>query len=199
MSEYKTSSPPRRRKLGQYMEEMRNQNPNHLFYIEKSTNENVVVFDMKSGAAPTGSILKLYWLDLDPEYQAKKRRRGIDSDVVGLTLLEKKFAFAYRMIAPAGGWNRIVLKRCPDYPISVGRDAEGVARALMQVGGRIVMLWKIFLNMKSAIQVNNLVIHGTDVKTGQAFQYTVDNDKVDEIDFESIAAGGPEEEEEEEN
>ena len=48
-----------------------------IFYIARSKNENIVVYDgnMKEG---TGTLdeknpVKVYWLDIDPEYVKKNR------------------------------------------------------------------------------------------------------------------------------
>ena len=78
--------------------------PNIFLYVERSLNKNIVVYespieqaDGRSGAARVGLSLtepvRAYWLDIDPTYVEKRRKKGILTDVEELNFIEKKMAY----------------------------------------------------------------------------------------------------------
>lgn len=73
---------------------------NILFFIARSKNKNLVIYEGKvSGdghSFDTAKAVDVYWLDLDPEYQAAKRKKGVTSDKEELNLVEKQFAYGVR-------------------------------------------------------------------------------------------------------
>jgi hypothetical protein len=72
--------------------------PSIALYIERSKNQNIVVYDAKpvqqACAAPPDAI-QSYWLDIDPAYVAKARAEGRLSDRVDLSLIERKLAYGH--------------------------------------------------------------------------------------------------------
>lgn len=73
--------------------------PTICLYIERSKNANIVVYEARidgEGAAAklqTPDALDAYWLDRDPEYQAKARAKGKNDDREDLNMLERNFAY----------------------------------------------------------------------------------------------------------
>lgn len=63
-----------------------------VFYITRSKNANVVVYDAQPGA-PDREPVHPYWLDIDPEYVAKNRAKGKLDDIEELNIVERKMAY----------------------------------------------------------------------------------------------------------
>jgi hypothetical protein len=95
-----TATPPvlshREKHTLELLERLRTHEPQLLFYITRSKNENVVVY---AGNVDSHHMLRkndpvsIYWLDLDPEYVARARAEGRKSDRVELGDLERRLAF----------------------------------------------------------------------------------------------------------
>ena len=84
-----------------------------FLYVERSLNKNIVVYEsimehakvQQNGANDLSSVglrlnepVRAYWLEIDPAYVEKKRKKGILSDVEELNFIEKKMAYGLTAI-----------------------------------------------------------------------------------------------------
>lgn len=73
-------------------------------YIERSKNKNLVVYQSAPrdvALADPSNAIDAYWLDIDPEYAAKRQAAGGTSDRVELSFLEKKMAYGHAVTVAA--------------------------------------------------------------------------------------------------
>jgi hypothetical protein len=80
---------------------------NIFLFVERSLNKNIVVYESileqpEGGAGPLSNHnvglslsepVKAYWLDIDPAYVEKRRKKGVMTDVEELNFIEKKMAY----------------------------------------------------------------------------------------------------------
>lgn len=71
------------------------ENPNIMFVISRTKNKNIVVYEARvdAGAIRAADPVDAYWLDIDPEYMAKNRAKGKDSDREDLNMIERRMAY----------------------------------------------------------------------------------------------------------
>jgi hypothetical protein len=73
--------------------------PNTVLFIQRSKNQNVVCYeaspDRQAALEDPKKAMVGYWMDIDPEYVAKARKKGKKDDRDELSALEHKFAYGY--------------------------------------------------------------------------------------------------------
>lgn len=89
-----------------YLEKL--ENPHVVFFICRNKNRNIVVYEAKmdAGVLKPDDPLDGYWLDIDPEYQAKARTAGRADDRVDLNFFERKMAYGCVLRECEGHWAR---------------------------------------------------------------------------------------------
>ena len=63
-----------------------------LFYIQKNTNKNIVVYEAKINEGEFKEI-DIYWMCIDPEHIKKRRKKGLKEDRCDMGIVETRLAF----------------------------------------------------------------------------------------------------------
>ncbi|MDB4533260.1 DUF4833 domain-containing protein [Vicingaceae bacterium] len=138
--------------------------PNVMFYIQKNTNPNTVVYAMKLGA--DGKMnpeepMEVFWRRYQEDGARKK-----------LAWLEKTFAFDFK-VKPVEGkkntyaFNLIAMK---DKKIYVTQTKTGEANVFMKIDGKMARLERIYVmvdDSKRIQSVDSMELFGRDYKTGK--------------------------------
>jgi len=164
-----------RKDLSDFMDDVAKNSRDFLFYVEKTTNKNVVVFELKPTPKPR-KPLNVYWLDYDPETQRKKKEQGKLSIRDELTVLEKTFVYCYKSqeSVETPGWYVIRLERFSSKPINVGRSGDGSAVAVTQLGGKHAFLKKVTLHFEEdSPKIKTMTMHGQLVEEDMPVTETV--------------------------
>lgn len=146
-------------------------NPNILFIIERSVNKNIVVYEgiIKNGQFVDNNPCIVYWMDIDPEFVAKARKKGKTSDRVELNILEKNMAYGLRSVPNGDGTYQITLMAFPDRIITLRVSEEGTPVAIVDINGTRARLNKIYVKctykMFGLPNVKYIYLEGTDLKT----------------------------------
>ena len=154
-----------RKELYAELQKIAKSSTNILFFIEKSTNQNVVVFELREKFLKTKKPLKLYWLDCKKHNTFTRNR---------LSLLEKTAAFGYTT-KPAllPEWKTINLDRLPTRDIKIGRDSQKQACAITLINGQICILNKVYIKMDGPFKVIHVELYGTTVETRDNLHETI--------------------------
>jgi Domain of unknown function (DUF4833) len=138
--------------------------PNQLFYIQRSPNSNTVVYTARLDAR--GDI------DSRAPVEAFWRKFNIDGSRQPLNFMERLMAYGVRVDAIRPGTPitfRVVA--LPDRKLTLEMDAHHHPEALMQVGSRTVKLAYVYLQVVEGSllpSVPSLDIFGTDIASGKA-------------------------------
>lgn len=131
--------------------------PRILFYIARSKNENIVVYEanVQNGALDSKQPVLVYWLDIDPEYVKKNRAKGITTDKSELNTLENNFAYGVSFEAYSGVETRniqgykVKLVALPARIVYVytTTDSSGavVVKATMYINKRVAFIERIYV------------------------------------------------------
>ena len=136
----------------------------HLFYLQRSTNANTVVYDANfsgSGRLDHFRPVTVYWL----RYHTNGEKRA-------LNFFERNLAYGVESEAAGdskGGYlvNLVSLKT---RIFRVLRDNAGKVQATMKIGGRLARLCSIYVNVTGGglfPDVHYIDIYGTDLETGK--------------------------------
>ena len=136
----------------------------HLFYLQRSTNANTVVYDAnfsRSGRLDRFRPVTVYWL----RYATNGEKRA-------LNFFERNLAYGVESEAAddsKGGYlvNLVSLKT---RSFRVLRDKAGKVQATMKIGGRLARLCSIYVNVTAGglfPDVHYIDIYGTDLETGK--------------------------------
>lgn len=137
---------------------------NVMFYIQKNTNPNTVVYALKLG--PDGKInpedpMEVFW-----------RRYQEDGARKELGWLEKTFAFDFKVKAVAGKENiyAFSLIAMKDKKIYVTQNKSGKPNVFMKIAGKTARLERIYVmvdDSKRIQSVDSMELFGRDYKTGK--------------------------------
>jgi hypothetical protein len=112
---------------------------NTVMVIERNKNQNVVCYeaitDKKAALEKPKKALVGYWMDIDPEYVAKMRAKGVEDDRAELSMIECKFAYGYEC-GP--------LKKVNDIPEDLpGLSTEALSVSFVAISDRSMQLrWR---------------------------------------------------------
>lgn len=137
--------------------------PGMLFYIQRSTNENTIVYALNAqsdGKPLAKKPVDVYWR----RYQEDGRRAELD-------WIQRTFAYGIRS-RDLGNAHEL---RCVAYdklPLFLYAEAGKTPQVLVQVNGRILRLRRIYLQIDGGAfwtpNVTYIEFSGTDVTTGEA-------------------------------
>lgn len=138
--------------------------PNMLFYIERSVNSNTVVY-----AANLDSHGRI---DPDAPVNAYWRWYNIDGHRKPLIFIERMLAYGVKSITHSGPHGAITFKvaAVPERTIVLDLDGHGRPEALMQSDGRWVKVVYVYLEVDDSgllPDVTALDIFGIDKRTGK--------------------------------
>lgn len=138
--------------------------PNQLFYIERSPNSNTVVYvaNLNSrGEFDAKTPVLAYW-----------RKFNIDGSRQPLTFLERMMAYGVRMDRDKPGQAiTFSVVALPDRKLTLAMDAQHHPEALLQVENHLIKVAYVYLQVVEGgllPSVPSLDIFGTDIVTGKA-------------------------------
>jgi hypothetical protein len=138
--------------------------PNQLFYVQRSPNSNTVVYAAKLDAQ--GNINRA-----DP-VDAFWRKFNIDGAKVGLNFIERMIAYGVHADrAQPGKPITFTIAALPERKLTLVLDDKRHPEALMQIGGRSVKVAYVYLHVVEGgltPSVPALDILGTDTASGKA-------------------------------
>jgi hypothetical protein len=138
--------------------------PNQLFYIQRSPNSNTVIYAAKlddHGDVDPKTPVEAFW-----------RKFNIDGSKQTLNFMERVMAYGVRMDAIKPGQPiTFSVSALPDRKLTLAMDAQHHPEARMQVGGHTVKLAYVYLQVVEGgllPRVPSLDIFGTDIASGKA-------------------------------
>ncbi len=142
--------------------------PNQVFYLQRSTNSNTVVYTALFDAEGN--------LRADRPGQVYWRRYNTDGARKPLKPIEQHFAYGVN-VRPrdAPGEFTVTLKPLPQFPMLLRQTGPGKAELLASLGGRTVRAAYAFVTVDESgliPRVTQLSIHGIDPATGRAVSET---------------------------
>ncbi|HEX4272030.1 MAG TPA: DUF4833 domain-containing protein [Rhizomicrobium sp.] len=138
--------------------------PNQLFYIQRSPNANTVIYGAKldgRGDFDSSAPVEAFW-----------RKFNIDGSKQPLNFMERMMAYGVRM-DPFKPGQPITFRvaALPDRKLTLTMDAQHHPQALMKVGDHTVKLAYVYLQVVEGgllPSVPSLDIFGTDIASGKA-------------------------------
>jgi hypothetical protein len=138
--------------------------PNQLFYVQRSPNANTVVYAAKldgQGNFDSRDPVQAFW-----------RKFNIDGSKQPLNFMERMMAYGVRLSArKAKEPITFAIAALPQRKLSLGLDAQHHPQATMTIGGRVVKLAYVYLHVVEGgllPSVPELDIVGTDLASGKA-------------------------------
>lgn len=145
--------------------------PNQLFYVERSVNSNTVVYAARLD--PHGAI------DLKTPVDAFWRWYNVDGHRKNLNFIERMLAYGVRAYPPRPNhpvtFNIVAL---PERTLTLDLDGQKHPEALIQIGGHTVRLTYVYLEVVDGIvpKVPSFDIFGIDKASGKAIhEHVVEN------------------------
>lgn len=144
--------------------------PKRLFYLQRSSNANTVVYDANLRADSTldpGRPVDVYWL----RYASSGKRKK-------LSFLERTFAYGVN-VEPAedgAGGYRVQLVSFDRRRFHVFVDPAGKAQAVTEIGGRPARIEAIYLQLspKNSLEVRHIDLFGHALASGRPVHERVD-------------------------
>ena len=141
--------------------------PNQIFYIERSSNSNTVVYAANldsHGRIDPNEPVNAYW-----------RWYNVDGHKKPLIFIERMMAYGVKSVTHGGPHGAITFKvaAVPERKIVVDLDDHQRPEALMQIGGRWAKLIYIYLQVDDSgllPKVPALDVFGIDKLTGKALR-----------------------------
>jgi hypothetical protein len=138
--------------------------PNQLFYVQRSPNANTVVYAARldgKGEIDRNDPVEAFW-----------RKFNIDGGKTGLNFMERMMAYGVRVDrAQAGKPITFTIAALPERKLTLTLDSQKRPQALMQMGSRSVKLAYVYLHVVEGgllPKVPEVDILGTDTATGKA-------------------------------
>jgi len=138
--------------------------PNQLFYVQRSPNSNTVVYAAKldaKGSFDTRTPVEAFW-----------RKFNIDGSKKSLNFIERMMAYGVRVATGKAGQPIIfTIAALPGRKLTLGWDAQHRPQATMTIGSRTVKLAYVYLQVEEGSlmpDVPSLDIVGTDIASGKA-------------------------------
>jgi len=140
--------------------------PNQLFYVQRSPNSNTVVYAAKldtKGNFDTRTPVEAFW-----------RKFNIDGGKKNLNFMERMMAYGVRMATrKAGQPITFTIAALPERKLTLGWDAQHRPQATIVIGSRTVKLAYVYLQVEEGglmPDVPSLDIVGTDIASGKAIR-----------------------------
>ena len=138
--------------------------PNQLFYLQRSSNSNTVVYTALFDAAgylAVGKPAQAYW-----------RRYNTTGERKALKRIEQRFAYGLNIKrSDVAGEFIVALKPLPQMQMRLRQTAPGKAELLATLGGKTVRAVYGFVTLDETgliPKVTALTVHGIDLVTGRA-------------------------------
>jgi hypothetical protein len=138
--------------------------PNQLFYVQRSPNSNTVIYAAKLGGhgeIDRGDPVEAFW-----------RKFNIDGSKQGLNFIERNIAYGVKADrAQPGKPITFTIAALPERKLTLVLDANRKPEALMQIGAHTVKLAYVYLQVVEGglmPDVPALDVLGTDIASGKA-------------------------------
>jgi len=138
--------------------------PNQLFYVQRSPNSNTVIYAAKldaKGAPDRREPVEGFW-----------RKFNIDGSKQPLNFIERMMAYGVKQArTDKNGVTTFTIAALPERTITLNLDAAGKPQALMQAGKHTIKLSYVYLHVVEGglmPEVPKLDIFGTDIASGKA-------------------------------
>jgi hypothetical protein len=138
--------------------------PNQLFYVQRSPNANTVIYAAKldaQGNFDSRGPVEAFW-----------RKFNIDGSKQPLNFMERMMAYGVKVNArKAGEPITFTIASLPQRKLTLGWDAQHHPQATMTIGSRVVKLAYVYLHVVEGgllPEVPELDIFGTDLASGKA-------------------------------
>ncbi len=149
--------------------------PNQLFYLQRSSNSNTVVYTALFDAAGN--------LAADRPGQAYWMRYNTDGARKALKPLEERFAYGVNLRPQAAGQWVVTLKPLPEIPMLLRQSAPGQAELMARIGGRETRAVYAFVQIDESGLIPSVVgfsLTGRDTASGRYLteQYSVSGGQI---------------------
>lgn len=138
--------------------------PNQLFYVQRSPNSNTVIYAAKldaKGNLNSSTPVEAFW-----------RKFNIDGSKQPLNFIERMIAYGVKLDrTKAGQPVTFAIAALPERKVTVSLDSERRPQALMQIGSHKVKVAYVYLHVVEGglmPSVPELDIFGTDIASGKA-------------------------------
>jgi len=137
-------------------------NERSLFYIQKSTNPNTIIYEgnlLPNGELDPDDPIKIFWIRYQEEGQIKK-----------LSFFQKKMAYGIKTKLGKDGRHRVRLVSFKDRDIIVYKDTKGKLQALVEINGKIAKFKSAFLMIGKDFfipEIKYLELFGENLVTGR--------------------------------
>jgi hypothetical protein len=140
--------------------------PNQLFYVQRSPNSNTIVYVAKldaKGNFDSRTPVEAFW-----------RKFNIDGSKKSLNFIERMMAYGVRVATgKAGQPVTFTIAALPERKLTLGLDAQHRPQATLAIGSRTVKLAYVYLQVEEGglmPDVPSLDIVGTDIASGKAIR-----------------------------
>jgi len=131
-----------------------------LFHIERSKNKNLVCYDinLKDGKLNLKDPLEVYWINREDEPGKRK----------GLTFVQEKFAYGYKVSEKGEDTCNITLKAYPGRTLTLQNLNGGYVCTLL-IDGQTAVLKKLYVKAKEndSLSVEYVELFGESVADGK--------------------------------
>ena len=142
--------------------------PERLVHIARSLNRNLVCYDanIQSGKLDTEEPINVYWLN----------RTDRPGHTNGLSFIQKKLAYGYKVVSREGDQCRVTLSAYPKREITIRRDGQRYA-GFIPINGSEARLTSLYVQLKpnSSINVDYVELIGISTATGEEVREKIQN------------------------
>jgi hypothetical protein len=138
--------------------------PNQLFYVQRSPNSNTIIYAAKldaQGDFDSSAPVEAFW-----------RKFNIDGSRQPLNFMERMMAYGVKVNPHKPGQPiTFTIAALPERLLTLGMDAQHRPQATMQIGGRTVRVSYVYLQVVEGglmPSVPSLDVLGTDLARGKA-------------------------------
>lgn len=130
-----------------------------LFHIERSKNKNLVCYDMNliDGKLNTKEPLDIYWINREEKPGEKK----------GLTAIQKRLAYGYKLISQGDDSCEITLSAYPDRKLTIRKHDDKYV-CIIVINGQPAILKSLYVKAKpsNSLSVEYVELKGLSFDTG---------------------------------
>lgn len=134
---------------------------NRLFHIERSKNRNQVCYDVNltDGQLNTKDPITVYWVN----------REEKPGETNGLSAIEKRFAYGYKVISKGEDTCEVTLSAYSDRKLTI-RKLNGKYVSIIQINNQPAILQKLYVQAKgrNSLSVEYVELTGIAVDSGTA-------------------------------
>ena len=141
--------------------------PNQLFYIQRSVNDNTVIYAAnldRRGHLDRDTPINVYW-----------RWYNVDGHKKALNFLERMMAYGVSTVSTRSGSGGVGVRLAalPERKLTVDEDDTGKPEAVLQMGNRLARLVYVYLEVDDhgfMPSVKTIDVFGIDKLTGKALR-----------------------------